>query len=66
MEAEALQRIRFDTRLRGRRGWTKEEEYEEEVSGLPDVADKIKSSESDGRSPAEPGSGSAASDTREV
>jgi hypothetical protein len=66
METEALQRLRFDTRLRGRRGWTTEEEYEEEASGLPDVADKIKSLESDARSPAESGSGSAVSDTHEV
>jgi len=66
METEALQQLRFDTRLRGRRGWTTEEEYEEEVAGSPDVSDKIKPPESDVRSPAESGSGSAVPDTHEV
>ena len=66
METEALQRLRFDTRLRGRRGWTTEEEFEEEVTGLPDVLDKVKSSESDARSPAESGSGAVVPDTHEV
>jgi hypothetical protein len=66
MDTEALQRLRFDTRLRGRRGWTAEEEYEVEVADLPDAADKIKSSEPDTRSLAESGSGSAVPETGEV
>jgi hypothetical protein len=66
MDTEALQRLRFDTRLRGRRGWTEEEEYEEEIARLPDVSEKIKSSEPDARSHAEPSSGSAVPDTHEV
>jgi len=66
MDTEALQQFRFDTRLRGRRGWTAEEEYEAEVAGLPDVADKVKSSEPDTRPLAESGSGSAIPDAGEV
>jgi hypothetical protein len=66
MDTEAVKRLRFDTRLRGRRGWTTEEEYQREIAGLPDVSDKIRPSESDARSPDESGSEPAVPGADEV
>lgn len=42
MDNDALRRLRFDTRLKGRRGWTSQEEFEEELAKLPDVSEKVK------------------------
>jgi len=47
--------LRLDRRLIGRRGWTRPEELEQELAGLPDVADKAELVDSP--TPAKPGGG---------
>ena len=41
MDRESLDRLRFDRRLQGRRGWLGPGELERHVQALPDVTDKL-------------------------
>ncbi len=47
MDNRSRDRMRVDRRLLGRPGWIAPDELERELSGLPDVADKIDSREQD-------------------
>ena len=49
MDNDTLRRLRFDVRLKGRRGWTPPQEFEEELVQLPDVSDKMESPGEDSR-----------------
>lgn len=41
MNKESLEKLRFDLRLRHRRGWVSADEYSKELESLADVSDKI-------------------------
>jgi len=43
MNLEDERRLKFDVRLRGRRGWVTEKELEAYKSSLPDVSEKLTS-----------------------
>lgn len=47
----ALRKLRFDSRLAGRRGWTDNKEWERELAALPDVSAKIAPKEEAAGSP---------------
>jgi len=41
MEKKSIDRLHFDRRLAGRRGWVGEKELQQKLDSLPDVSDKI-------------------------
>ena len=41
MNIEAESKLKFDRRLRDRRGWVSDEELQAELDSLPDVAEKV-------------------------
>ena len=41
MEKKSIERLQFDRRLLGRRGWVAEQELQQKLDSLPDVSDKI-------------------------
>ncbi len=41
MNKESLDKLRFDLRLRHRRGWVSGDEYSQELESLADVSDKV-------------------------
>ena len=41
MNKESLDKLRFDLRLRHRRGWVGGDEYSQELESLADVSDKV-------------------------
>lgn len=57
MDNEAAARLKFDSRLAGRRSWVDPEELASELASLPDCSDKIEpagSSEPPAASPSSP------------
>ena len=56
MDRDDMNKLKFDTRLTGRRGWLAPGELEAELDSLPDVASKIASEEemAEESAPAEP------------
>jgi hypothetical protein len=66
MDNNELRRLRFDVRLKGRRGWTSAAEFEEKLSQLPDVSDKMESPEEDGPTSDEPPAQAGSPETGEV
>jgi len=45
MNLEDERRLKFDVRLRGRRGWVSDQELQAYVTSLPDVSGKIQVAE---------------------
>ena len=41
MDQRAIEKLKFDRRLEGRRGWVENKEVERELESLPDSADKV-------------------------
>ncbi len=41
MERGSLEKLKFDKRLRTRRGWVADQEIEDHLESLPDLSDKI-------------------------
>lgn len=41
MDQDSVRRLRLDRRLRGRRGWISQKEFDDSLMALPDAADKV-------------------------
>ncbi len=41
MEKRSIERLQFDRRLLGRRGWVTDQELQEKLDSLPDVSEKV-------------------------
>ena len=52
MNLEDEQKLKFDRRLRNRRGWVSDQEVRGYEEGLPDVADKAEAEEAEKDAPA--------------
>ena len=52
MNLEDEQKLKFDRRLRNRRGWVSDQEVRGYEEGLPDVADKVDGEEAEKDAPA--------------
>ena len=52
MNLEDEQKLKFDRRLRKRRGWVSDQEVRGYEEGLPDVADKVDGEEAEKDAPA--------------
>ncbi len=66
MDSKVMQRIRFDVRLKDRRGWTSQEAFEEELVQLPDVSRKMQLPDEDDRASGEPSAQAGSPETGEV
>jgi hypothetical protein len=52
MNRDSMKALRFDRRMLRRRGWITPEELEQQLTSLPDVADKVKAGEEESSAPA--------------
>ena len=52
MNLEDEQKLKFDRRLRNRRGWVKDEDVQAYEQALPDVSEKAAAEEDEQQSPA--------------
>jgi hypothetical protein len=52
MNRDSMKALRFDRRMLQRRGWISQEELEQQLSSLPDAADKVKAGEDEPSAPA--------------
>ena len=66
MDNDELQRLRFDVRLKGRRGWTPAQEFDEELAQLADASNKMESPGEDGRASDGPSEQAGSPETSEA
>ena len=66
MDSAVTRRIRFDVRLKDRRGWTSQQEFEDELVQLPDVSRKMESPDEDDRASDGPSAHAGSSETGEA
>jgi len=52
MNRDSMKALRFDRRMLQRRGWITHEELEQQLSSLPDAANKVKAGEEESSTPA--------------
>jgi len=54
MKLESERKLKYDSRLRSRRGWISDEELQAELDQLPDAADNVYVPEDEGETPRAP------------